>query len=299
MKKEFAQIEIITENPFVTYKETVSGVGNNSMAKSMNHHNRLTCNAEPMSEGLVVDIENGDLNFRMEAKEKIRKLVGHGFDKNEASKIWAFGPEDDCPNIILDATKGCQFMHEIKDSLVMGFKQATNAGVLCEEGVRGLRINVNDTTLHADSIHRGAGQLMPTAKRVYYACQLKAEPRLQEPFFLCEITCPNDVVGNVYTCLTQKRAEIVGEEPIDNTPLTMIRAYLPVAESFGFTAYLRSNTSGKAFPSCSFHHYGLMLSDPLADYENPSTKVIKEVRFRKGMKPEIGKVTDYEDKPIT
>merc|ERR1712080_48050 len=159
-----------------------------------------------------------------------------------------------------------------------------------------MRVNVLDTHLHADSIHRGLGQIFPAAQRVYYACQLKSAPRLQEPFFLCEITCPNDVVGNVYSCLTQKRAEILSEEPIDNTPITMIKSYLPVAEFFGFTAYLRSHTSGKAFPSCSFDHYSIMQADPLAEVENPVVKVMKDVRFRKGLKPVNEKASDYEDK---
>lgn len=106
--------------------------------------------------------------------------------------------------------------------------------------------------------------------------------------------CPHDVVGNVYSCLTQKRAEIVSEEPINIQ--TIIKAYLPVAESFNFTSYLRSHTSGKAFESCSFHHYGLMTYDPLAVEENPVKKVVREVRQRKGLKLEIDKVSEYEDK---
>ena len=296
LRKEFAKCEIITEDPFVTYKETISEQGSEAMAKSANAHNRLTCNAEPLSEEVVMDIDNGKIMGNMDPKERTKLLVAHSFDKHEASKIWAFGPEDDCPNMILDATKGNQYMNEIKDAMFLGFKIATEAGVLCHEGVRGMRINVMDTHLHADAIHRGASQVYPTARRVYYACQLKAAPRLQEPFFLCEVTCPNDVIGAVYSCLNQKRGEIIGEESIDNTPITIIRAYLPVAESFGFTSYLRSHTSGKAFPSCSFHHYGLMPSDPLSEIENPVTKAIREVRLRKGLKPVIEALSEYEDK---
>merc|ERR1739840_9509 len=102
--------------------------------------------------------------------------------------------------------------------------------------------------------------------------------RLQEPYFLVEITCPNDCSGSVYSCLTQKRGEIESEESIANTPITMIRAYLPVAESFGFTGYLRSHTAGQAFPCCSFHHWGLMQNDPLSENENPVTKIVTETK---------------------
>lgn len=53
--------------------------------------------------------------------------------------------------------------------------------------MRGVRFDVHDVTLHTDAIHRGGGQIIPTARRVLYACQLTAEPRLLEPVYLVEI----------------------------------------------------------------------------------------------------------------
>merc|ERR1739849_1556 len=108
-----------------------------------------------------------------------------------------------------------------------------------------------------------------------------AAPRIQEPFFLVEITFPSDVSGAVYSCLTQKRGEIDSEEQIEGTPITQIRAYLPVSESFGFTGYLSSHTAGQAFPSCSFHHYATMESNPLAEVENQVKKIVTDTRVRK------------------
>jgi len=266
------------------------------MSKSANKHNRLHCFAQPLTDELALDIGNEVIQFKMDPKERVKAFVGHGWDKSEALKIWAFGPEGEGPNIIEDGTKGCQFMHEIKDSMVTGFQVVSSAGVLCDEECRGLRISVQDTTLHPDSIHRGGGQIIPTSRRVFYACQLTAAPRLQEPFFLVEITCPNEVCGSVYSCLTQKRGEIDEEIAIPNTPLTQIKAFLPVSESFGFTGYLRAHTSGQAFPSSSFHHYALMESDPLSEMENPVNKIVKECRIRKGLKPEVQPLSHYEDK---
>jgi len=56
--------------------------------------------------------------------------------------------------------------------------------------MRGVRVNLLDCTLHSDAIHRGGGQIIPTARRLFYACELTSEPRLQEPIYLCEITSP-------------------------------------------------------------------------------------------------------------
>jgi hypothetical protein len=58
---------------------------------------------------------------------------------------------------------------------------------LCEENVRGVRYNIHDVTLHADAIHRGGGQIIPTTRRVLYACQITASPKMMEPIFLVEI----------------------------------------------------------------------------------------------------------------
>lgn len=60
-------------------------------------------------------------------------------------------------------------------------------GVLCEENMRGVRFDVHDVTLHADAIHRGGGQIIPTARRVLYAAAITAQPRLMEPIYLVEI----------------------------------------------------------------------------------------------------------------
>jgi len=44
--------------------------------------------------------------------------------------------------------------------------------------MRGVRFNIIDTTLHTDAIHRGGGQIIQTARRCYYACELSATPSL-------------------------------------------------------------------------------------------------------------------------
>ena len=53
--------------------------------------------------------------------------------------------------------------------------------------MRNCRFNIYDVTLHADAIHRGGGQIIPTARRVLYACMLTADPRIMEPVYLVEI----------------------------------------------------------------------------------------------------------------
>jgi elongation factor 2 len=292
---EYAKIEIIKSDPVVAYRETVREQSAQAMSKSANAHNRLYCTAQPLTDEFVTAIENGEINFR-DPKERLKTLTEKfDWDKNEASKIWSFGPDGEGPNVIVDATSACQFMNEIKEHMVSGFEIVTKAGVLCDEMMRGIRFNVHDTSLHTDSIHRGGGQISPATRRVLFACELMAKPTLQEPIFQVEITAPNEVIGAVYSCMAVRRGTVDEEIQIEGTPLTIIKAYLPVAESFGFTSYLRQQTSGKAFPNCVFDHWEALDGDALKA-DSKLNKLIGAIRVRKGLKEAIPDLSNYLDK---
>jgi elongation factor 2 len=77
--------------------------------------------------------------------------------------------------------------------------------------------------------------MIPAARRLYYASELTAAPRFLEPVFLCEIQAPSSVLGSIYQVVSQRRGYVFEEEPVAGTPLSVVKSYLPVAESFGFT----------------------------------------------------------------
>ena len=189
LEEDHACIPIKVSDPVVSYRETVSEESDiMCLSKSPNKHNRIFLKARPMPDGLPEDIDKGEVTPRQEFKARARYLnEKYDYDVNEARKIWCFGPEGTGPNLLIDCTKGVQYLNEIKDSCVAGFQWATKEGVLAEENVRGVRFDIHDVTLHADAIHRGGGQIIPTARRVLYAGMLTAKPRLFEPVYLCEV----------------------------------------------------------------------------------------------------------------
>merc|ERR1712070_817002 len=132
-----------------------------------------------------------------EAKERAR-LYREKFDwdENAARKVWCWGPETEGANLVVDQTQAVQYMNEIKEHVNSAFQWTSKEGPLCEENMRGIRFNIMDVTLHADSIHRGAGQIAPPTRR---GCVFEENPR-------------------------------------EGTPLIQVKAYLPVAESFGFVS---------------------------------------------------------------
>jgi len=297
LEEDHACIPLKKSDPVVSYRETVSEESSiMCLSKSPNKHNRLFMKAVPMPDGLAEDIENGDVNPRDDFKTRGRYLADkYDYDVTEARKIWCFGPDTLGPNLMIDCSKGVQYLNEIKDSVVAGFQWATKEGVMCDENLRSVRFNIYDVTLHADAIHRGGGQIIPTARRVLYASMLTAEPRIMEPVYLVEIQCPENAVGGIYGVLNRRRGHVFEEAQTPGTPMFVVKAYLPVNESFGFTADLRSNTGGQAFPQCIFDHWQVLPGCPLTDGTKPN-EIVEGCKKRKGLKPGPPALDNYLDK---
>lgn len=297
LQEEFTGIDLKVTDPVVSYRETVYDESSIvCLSKSANKHNRLFMKAEPLALELADEIDNGTISAKDDPKNRARVLADkYSWDITDARKIWCFGPDTTGSNILLDQTKGVAYLNEIKDSCVAAFQWATKEGVLCEENMRACRFKVLDVTLHADAIHRGGGQIIPTARKCYYACVLTAKPRLMEPVYLVEIQCPEAAIGGIYGVLNRRRGNVFAEESRSSGPLKNIKAYLPVMESFGFTADLRSNTSGQAFPQCVFDHWQHLQGDPLEN-GSKAQAVVMATRKRKGLKLEIPALDNYLDK---
>lgn len=173
------------------------------LAKSSNKLNRVYSRALPLGEELTKAIEEDKITAKMDYKER-KKILFEEFEwePNDALKIWTFGPEQSGPNILVDATKQCQYLTEVRDSIVSAFDSVCQSGVLCDEELRGCRFDIADVNIHSDSAHRGAAQLIPASCRSFKAAQMTAKPQLQEPVFLVEIQAPDVCVGSIYNCVS-------------------------------------------------------------------------------------------------
>jgi len=294
---EFCGVPLKTSDPVVSYRETVSEESSQvCLSKSPNKHNRLYMKAQPLIDELSDAIDKGTVSARDDFKTRAKVLAAeYEWDPNDARKIWCFGPEQTGPNVLVDQTKAVQYLNEIKESATAAFAWATKEGVLADENMRGCRFNILDVTLHADAIHRGGNQIIPTTRRVLYASQLTAAPKILEPVYLVEIQCPEHAMGGIYGVLNRRRGHVFGEEQRPGTPLYTIKAYLPVMESFGFTADLRSHTGGQAFPQCVFDHWQVLPGDPL-DPASKVGKIVVDTRKRKGLNENVPPLDKYLDR---
>ncbi|KAK6465990.1 translation elongation factor 2 [Scheffersomyces coipomensis] len=296
LENDHAGVPLKISPPIVAYRETVEGESSMvALSKSPNKHNRIYVKAEPLSEEFSVSIEQGDI-LKLDVKERAKEMSQNfEWDVVDARKIWCFGPDGKGPNVVVDQTKAVQYLSEIKDSVVAAFQWATKEGPVLGEFVRSLRVNILDVTLHADAIHRGGGQIIPTMRRVTYASMLLAKPAVQEPIFLVEIQCPENAIGGIYSVLNKKRGEVISEEQKIGTPLFNIKAFLPVNESFGFSGELRQATGGQAFPQMIFSHWKVLPGD-VTDANTKVGAIVKEKREKAGLKSEVPAYTEYYDK---
>ncbi|KAM6109074.1 LOW QUALITY PROTEIN: elongation factor 2-like [Phoenicopterus ruber ruber] len=291
-----ACIPIKKSDPVVSYRETVGEESSQvCLPKPPTKHNRLYMKARPFPDGLAEDVDKGEVSSPQELTQRARYLAEqYERDVSEARKIWCFGPDGTGPNILVDITKGVQYLNEIKDSVVAGFQWAMKDGVLRQEKMRGF--DIHDVTLHADAIHHGGGgQLIPPARRVPYASTLTAQRRMMEPIYLVEIQCPEQVVGGIYGVLNRKRGRVFEESQVAGTPALVMKVYLPVNESFGFTANLRPNAGGHAFPQRVFDHWQILPGDPY-DANSRPWQVVADTRKRKGLKEGIPPLGNFLDK---
>jgi len=286
--------------PVVTYCEAVTKESSEVLAKSANKHNRLFCTAMPLNEEICAMFDEGSVGPGMDIKDRSKLLREHpAFGWEEAAtpqKIWCFGHDQIGPNIMCERTVGVAYLNEIKDSVVRGFKWACNEGPMCEERVRGLKMWINDVTLHADAIHRGMGQISPVSRRVTFAGIYLAEPCLLEPVFLTNITCPQAIVGSIYNVMSMRRGNVFDEGEGLAGGVANMKAWLPVAESFGFSQALAEATSGAAFSQLQFDHWQVMDGGDFKDPETRLGKVIAAIRVRKGLVAELPPLDRYLDK---
>ncbi|MHA1214931.1 MAG: GTP-binding protein [Candidatus Hodarchaeales archaeon] len=300
--QDFQKIEVTQSDPIVVFRESVQAESyQQSLAKSPNKHNRLWVRAAPLERKIIELIESGKIGQYTDRKEMgqiLREVAG--WDAKEGRKVWGMGPEEDSPNFYVDATKGVQYLREVKDYIVQGFRWAAKEGPLCGEPFYGIKFMLEDVKLHEDPVHRGAGQIMPVSRRACFGAMLMAEPVLLEPIYKIQVQVPEEYLGNVYKVLTKRRGKVVDTTKREGTPLNVIFAEVPVTESFGITTELRSETSGFAFSQMVFSHWEKVPGNPMKPEEQGgglARKFVVETRKRKGFhSPVPPKPEDYYDK---
>lgn len=270
------KVEIKSSPPIVVYRENVKGRSPVFEGKSPNKHNRFFVEVSPLEQSVVDAIKSNEIQVEgkiKDAKELAKKLQDLGMDRDEARGVVTFKDN----NVFIDATKGIQYLNETLELCKQGFEEAMNLGPLAQEKVMGLKVKLVDAKLHEDSIHRGPAQVIPAFRSAVYGAMCLGQRILMEPLTKIYINCPEAVMGDALRELQQRRGLI--EDIHQEGEATIIAAKAPVAEMFGFASAIRGATQGRALWSTENSGFVPVPSEI-------QTKVVAEIRTRKGLKPE-------------
>ncbi len=284
LKQYGGGLEILTSQPLVVYRETASTQGVVAMAKSPNKHSKFWIQVEPLDQNVIDLMENGAL-FEAMGNKRINTTLREeaGWSAKEAKNVWAL---EEHKNILVDMTKGIQYLREVKETVNSGFRWAAKNGPLSDEPIRGIKVKLLDAKLHEDPVHRGPAQIMPAMKRALWGSFLTAKPVLSEPIYKIGVSVPQQFVGEVTGLITRKRGRVTASE--QKGPITKVTGFLPVSETFGLSADMRSVTSGHAFWQTQFDHWEKVP-------ESISKEVIAGIRKRRGLPEEIPKANKFID----
>src|SRR5690242_17548427 len=204
-----AGLDITTTQPLINYRETIRSKAGPIMSKSPNKHNKIFMRVEPLDENIVDLIRFGHVKEDMDKKEMAKILREKGWPADEARSVAAL---DVSGNILLDETKGVQFIQESMDSIKSGFDDVLHSGPIAHESVRGVKFVLHHFVPHEDPAHRGLAQLMPATRRAMLGSILIADPVLLEPLLGIEIKCPQEQIGVVAGILSGKRGKLLNVE---------------------------------------------------------------------------------------
>ncbi|MBP5735324.1 MAG: elongation factor EF-2 [Candidatus Methanomethylophilaceae archaeon] len=275
-------VDIISSPPIVVYQESVKGPNPNEFeGKSPNKHNKFYFIVEPLEEGVKEAIRKGDIDTEAkikDPKELAKILVDCGMDVDQAKGVVAFKNN----NVLIDCTKGIQYLHETMELVKQAFEEAMMRGPLANEKVAGLKVKLMDAKLHEDTIHRGPAQIIPAVRDGIYGAMCQAGRILLEPMQKVFISVPPDYMGGAVNLINQRRGTILemGQDGADST----VTAICPVADMFGFSSDIRGSTQGRAIWSIENAGFEKLVPDL-------QKKVVTEIRTRKGLNPE-----PYDDK---
>jgi elongation factor 2 len=277
-------LEITTTQPLINYRETIRNTAGPIMSKSPNKHNKIFMRVEPLGEEIIELIKNGQIHEDLERKQLAKILREKGWSADEAKNVAAV---DISGNILVDETKGVQFIQESMDSIRSGFDDVIHAGPIAHETVRGVKFVLHHFVPHEDPAHRGLAQLMPATRRAMLGSMLLADSALLEPILGMEIKCPQEQIGTVAGILSGKRGKLLNVE--QKGVISIIQGEVPASETFDLSEVMRGGTAGKALWNTFFKTWQFV---PQSIFKT----IVNDLRKRKGLNPEPPTADEFVDK---
>ena len=157
----------------------------------------------------------------------------------------------------IDEVKGGNIPKEFIPSVQKGFEKAMKNGVLAGYPLDKLKVTLIDGSFHPVDSDQLSFEI--AAIQAFKNASAKAGPVLMEPIMQMEVVTPEESMGDVIGDLNKRRGQVEGMET-SRTGARIVKAKVPLAETFGYVTALRTITSGRATSSMQFSHYAQVSS---------------------------------------
>ncbi len=267
-------VEIITSNPIVVYRETITKTSPEVEGKSPNKHNKFYFVVEPLEDNIYKAIKERkipELRVRKKDDDVWRKIEELGVDTKIARRV----KDIYMGNMLIDMTRGIVHIGEVIDMVMDSFEDVMSAGPIAREPCVKMKVLLMDTKLHEDAIHRGPAQVYPAVRDGIRGAILLAKSMIFEPVQTMQFEAPEIYMGDLSKLISNKRGQLLDMQ--QEGMLVVIKAKLPVAEMIGLSNDIRSTTEGRGTQ---------FLVDQAFEKvpEEMQDKVISRIRERKGLK---------------
>ncbi|MBQ7610522.1 MAG: elongation factor G [Bacteroidales bacterium] len=195
-------------------------------------------------------------------KEAITATVQHRevFKKQTGGRgkfadiIVEIGPADEGVNGLQfdNQVKGGNIPKEFIPSIQKGFESAMANGALAGFEVQSLKVTVLDGSYHPVDSDQLSFEM--AGRMAFRHAARKAKPVLLEPIMSLEVVTPEDYMGDIVGDLNRRRGQIVAMDSTTNGA-RIVKAFVPLAEQFGYVTVLRTLSSGRATSTMTFDHY--------------------------------------------
>tara|TARA_A100001037_G_scaffold303634_1_gene338142 strand:- start:1516 stop:3702 length:2187 start_codon:yes stop_codon:yes gene_type:complete len=273
-------VKVNTGQPIVVYRESPRRLSREVEGVSPNRHNKFYITVELLSDVITDKIKQNEITMDSPELERRELLMELGMDKASAQNVKTIIG----PNIIIDQTKGIQYLNETMELVLEGFEEALVEGSLAREPVQGALIRLLDVKLHEDAIHRGPAQVIPAVRDALQKALIASHARLLEPVQNVRIDVPSEHMGPASGEIQGRRGRI--DDMYQEGNRMIVEGVAPVFEMLGFSSDIRSATEGRA--AWNTENAGF---EPLAD--NLQTETILSIRKRKGLKVELPAGVNY------
>ena len=282
---EDTRLEIVTSEPLINYRETVKSGCEPIMSKSPNRHNKIFMKVEPLEPEIAHMLRTGEVSDMKDKKVVSDLLKGAGWDTDTIKRVMRLDPRG---NVLINGTKGVQFVQESTDSINSGFDDVMKEGPQCREQMRDCKFTFTHFVPHEDTAHRGLSQLGPASRRACMGALLTAGTGVLEPTLAIEVRVPTDLVGNVATVLSGKRGKVL--DMSQKGASSIVTGEIPASETFTLSEDMRGQTAGRATWNTSFKAWTEIPKSLLA-------ATVADIRKRKGLAadpPQAGEFIDKE-----